>query len=338
MFFEAHTQRFLESLKAAGGPPLYERPVAAARQFLEDAQANPGPMAPASVEPRVLKAGPTGEIRLVIVKPEGVTERLPVILYVHGGGWILGDWKTHQRLVRHLATALPAAIVFVDYERSPEQRFPVALEQAYETARWITAHADELGVDPNRLAVIGDSVGGDMAAALTMVVKERGGAAIAAQVLFYPVTDANFETPSYQANAEVPNLTRDAMKWFWNAYQPDQSARKDPLVAPLQATPEQLSGLPPALIITAENDVLRDEGEAYARKLSEAGVEVTAVRYLGTVHDFVMLNALAPTPAAVGAVEQATAWLARRLEAPARRPGAITMVPGTAKERHDTLS
>lgn len=327
MFTEAGTQRFLDSLKAAGGLPLHQRSVTEARQFLEGAQAQPGQMAPAVIEQRTLRAGPTGEIRLVVVKPEGTTDRLPAVMYLHGGGWILGDWSTHQRLVRRLANAIPAAIVFVDYERSPEQRFPVALEQAYEATRWVTEHAAELGVDVDRLAVMGDSVGGNLAAALTMLVKERGGPAIAAQVLFYPVTNDDFETPSYQALAEGLNLTRASMRWFFDAYQPDVAARKNPLVSPLKATLEQLSGLPSALIVTAENDVLRDEGEAYARKLSEAGVNVTAVRYMGTVHDFIMLNALAPTPAAVGAIEQATAWLARMLRSPERQPGAITMMP-----------
>lgn len=327
MFTEAGTQRFLDSLKALGGPPLHERSVTEARQFLEGAQAQPGQMAPAVVEHRTLRAGPTGEIRLVVVKPEGRTERLPAVMYLHGGGWMLGDWSTHQRLVRLLANAIPAAIVFVDYERSPEQRFPVALEQAYEATRWVTEHATDLGVDVDRLAVMGDSVGGNLTAALTLLVKERGGPAIAAQILFYPVTNDDLETPSYQAFAEGLNLTRASSKWFLDNYQPDVAARNNPLMFPLKATSEQLSGLPPALIITAENDVLRDEGEAYAKKLSQAGVNVTAVRYLGTVHDFVMLNALAPTPAAVGAIEQATAWLARMLKAPERRPGAITMMP-----------
>jgi acetyl esterase len=327
MFTEAGTQRFLDSLKALGGPPLHQRSVTEARQFLEGAQAQPGQMAPAVVEQRTLRAGPTGEIRLVVVKPEGRTDRLPAVMYLHGGGWMLGDWSTHQRLVRLLANAIPAALVFVDYERSPEQPFPVALEQAYEATRWVTEHAAELGVDVDRLAVMGDSVGGNLTAALTLLVKERGGPAIAAQILFYPVTNDDLETPSYQAFAEGLNLTRASSKWFLDNYQPDVTARNNPLMFPLKATLAQLSGLPPALIITAENDVLRDEGEAYAKKLSEAGVNVTAVRYLGTVHDFVMLNALAPTPAAVGAIEQASAWLARMLKAPERQPGAITMMP-----------
>ncbi|MDB5101031.1 MAG: alpha/beta hydrolase fold-3 domain protein [Cyanobacteria bacterium RYN_339] len=325
MNLEGRTRKFLEELAALGGPPLQKRPVPDARKFLRDAQARPVALAPADIERRTIAVGPTGETRLVLVRPGNRAEVLPAVVYLHGGGWILGDWQTHERLVRELAASIPALVVFVDYEPSPEQRFPVGVMQAYEAARWIGEHAEELHIDPARLAVCGDSAGGQMAAAVTLLAKERGGPSLAGQVLFYPVTDANLDTASYQEFANQLNLTRDAMAWFWDAYVPDEADRLNPLAAPLQASLEQLRGLPPALVITGENDVLRDEGEAYARKLAEAGVAVTAVRYLGTVHDFVMLNALAETPAAMGATAQAANWLKRTFDR-VSRPGTITML------------
>ena len=206
---------------------------------------------------------------------------------------------------REIANGAKAAVVFVDYDRSPEARYPIAIEQAYAATRYVADHAKEFHVDASRLAVAGDSVGGNMAAVVTLLAKERGGPAIDQQVLFYPVTDANFDTGSYNQFANGPWLTREAMKWFWNAYLPDEAKRKDPTASPLQASLEQLNGLPPALIITDENDVLRDEGEAYGRKLTQAGVKVTSIRYNGTIHDFVLLNAIAETPAVRGAISVA---------------------------------
>jgi acetyl esterase len=329
MQLESKTRQFLEALKAQGGPPLQERSPAEARKFLEDAQANPGPLAPAQIETRTIPGGPTGETHVHVVRPEGQTGTLPALVDIHGGGWILGSWHTHQRLVRELASRIPAIVIFVDYPPSPEARFPVAIEQAYATLRWVADNARELNIDPTRLAITGDSVGGNMATVVARLAKERGGPALAGQVLFYPVTDTSFGSASYREFAEGTNLTLAAAKWYVNAYLPDESARRDPRVAPLQATLEQLRGLPPALIITAENDVLRDEGEAYAHKLADAGVTVTATRYLGTVHDFVMLNALADTPAAIGATAQAVDWLRRLFQqpTPTARPGAVTFTP-----------
>jgi acetyl esterase len=326
MNLEPRTKQFLEGLKALGGPPLHERPVAAARAFLAEAQAHPTSLAPARIERRAV-----GDLDLVIVHPEGAGGELPGVLYLHGGGWILGDWGTHERLVRHLADAIPAVVVFVDYQRAPEARFPRALEQAHEALRWTVEHADALGLDPDRLAVVGDSVGGNLTAALGLLARDRGGPAIARLVMFYPVADANFETGSYLAFAQGTNLTRDAMRWFWDAYLPEAGQRQDPLASPLQASLEQLAGLPPALVMVAENDVLRDEGEAFAAKLAQAGVEATAVRYLGTVHDFVMLNGLADTPAARGAVAQAVAWLREAFRL-AYLPGRITLAPDLAED------
>jgi acetyl esterase len=230
-------------------------------------------------------------------------------MYFHGGGWILGDRDTHDRLIREIAVGAETAVVFVEYARSPEARYPVAIEQAYAATRYVADNGAGLRVDPLRLAVAGDSVGGNMAASVTLMAKQRRGPKIALQLLFYPVTHAGFDTPSYTRFADGPWLTKRAMQWFWDAYLPDSASRNEPTATPLNASLDQLAGLPEALVMTDENDVLRDEGEAYARKLSNAGVRVTSMRYNGTIHDFVMLNALADTPATRAAIAQAVGAL-----------------------------
>jgi acetyl esterase len=292
-------------LAAKGGEPIYKLAVPQARQVLEDAQS--GPVAKPPVDKQVLtfndaKAGP---VSVTIIRPNGVTGMLPVVLYIHGAGWVLGSENTHDRLVRQLATGTRAAVVFVNYSRAPEAKFPVQNEQSYAAAKWVVERGNQYGIDGHNMAIAGDSVGGNMTAAVTLMAKQRGGPKFVYQVLFYPVTDVNFENGSYREFANGPWLTLPAMKWFWDAYVPNAAERKNPLVTPLNATLDQLKDLPPALVITDENDVVRDEGEAYAHKLMNAGVEVTATRYLGTVHDFMMLNALADTPAAKAAVAQA---------------------------------
>lgn len=259
--------------------------------------------------------GPTGSVRVRIVKPAGATGTLPVILYIHGAGWVFGNAHTHARLVRELAVGANAAVVFPDYDLSPEARYPVAIEQNYAVAHWVTTDGAGKGLDATRIAVAGDSVGGNMSAALTLMAKERGGVQLLGQVLFYPVTDANFDTASYHQFAEGYFLRRDAMQWFWDQYTADAAQRAEITVSPLRATVGQLRGLPPALVITGEADVLRDEGEAYANKLREAGVPVTAVRYQGIIHDFVMLNALRGTHAAEAAITQAVTFLTDALRA-----------------------
>jgi acetyl esterase len=304
---EPKTQSFIDSL--AGAPPIYTLSPKDARDVLAGAQKGDVKKLAADVEDRVLDIGPTGKTKIRVTKPAGAKGTLPVIIYVHGGGWVLGDADTHDRLVREIANGAEAAVVFVDYERSPEARYPVAIEQVYATAKYVTEHPKEFGVDADRLAVVGDSVGGNMAAAFTLLAKERGGPQIDQQVLFYPVTDANFDTGSYDQFANGPWLTKEAMKWFWDQYLPDVTKRKEPTASPLQASIEQLNGLPPALVIVDENDVLRDEGEAYGRKLSQAGVKVTSLRYNGTIHDFVLLNAIAETPAVRSAISVANATL-----------------------------
>jgi acetyl esterase len=226
---------------------------------------------------------------------------------------VVGGKDTHDRLVREIAAGAGAAAVFVDYARAPEARYPVALEQGHAATKWVAEHGRELGLDPARVAVAGDSSGGNLATAVAILARQRGGPRIAAQALLLPATDAGFDTPSYRQFAQGPFLTRELMKWFWDHYAPDLSARREVTASPLGASHAQLQGLPAALVVTAENDPLRDEGEAYARKLIEAGVEVTATRYVGTIHAFVLLNALAGTPAALAAVAQTSAFLRGKL-------------------------
>lgn len=240
---------------------------------------------------------------------------LPVILYIHGAGWVFGNAHTHDRLVRELAVGANAAVVFPEYDLSPEVRYPVAIEQNYAVARWVVQQGGSKDLDGTRLAVAGDSVGGNMTAALTLMAKERGDVPLVQQVLFYPVTDANFDTGSYHQFATGYFLRRDGMQWFWAQYITDEAERAQITASPLRATTEQLTGLPPALVITGEADVLRDEGEAYANKLREAGVPVTAVRFQGIIHDFVMLNALRETHAAQAAITLAVGTLRTALHA-----------------------
>ncbi|MFG2884588.1 alpha/beta hydrolase [Streptomyces sp. NPDC048297] len=310
---ESDAQAFADA--AAKNPPIYTLSYADARKALDDAQSGPVTLPPADVTHRVLPVGPSGKVTVRIVRPEGATEKLPAVMYVHGGGWVLGNEKTHDRLVRQIANSAHAAVIFVDYTPSPEARFPVAIEEIYAATQWVARHGSDINVDGSHLAIAGDSVGGNMSAAVTLMAKERGGPHLAGQALFYPVTDANFNTGSYRQFADGPWLTRKAMQWFWDAYAPSAASRKQILASPLRANLNQLKDLPKALVITDEADVLRDEGEAYATKLRAAGNDVTAVRYEGTIHDFAMLNALAGTNASQAAVAQAGSFLNSALRA-----------------------
>ncbi|MEG6507420.1 alpha/beta hydrolase [Methyloligella sp. 2.7D] len=306
---EPGTQSFWDSILALKAPLVYTLSPEDARASLLTVQNADVAKPPAEIEDIDCHVGPTGEVPVRIVRPEKTGDLLPVVIYFHGGGWILGNRDTHDRLIRELAVGANVALVFVDYSLSPEAHYPVPLEQAYAVTKYIAEHGEELEIDGSNLAVAGDSAGGNMAAAVTLLAKERGGPKIAFQLLFYPVTDANFKTGSYKQFGDGPWLTKPAMKWFWNAYLPKKKRRKEAAATPLNASLDQLKGLPEALIVTAECDVLRDEGEAYARKLAKAGVPVTATRYLGTMHDFVMLNALRDTQAAKAAMAQAIAAL-----------------------------
>ncbi|MFD5723331.1 alpha/beta hydrolase [Streptomyces sp. NPDC127036] len=307
---EPAAQEFADA--TATPPLLYELGVDGARKLLDDVQAQP--IEKLDVDEKWITVhAEVGDVRVRIVKPVGATGVLPVILYVHGGGWILGNAGTHDRLVRELAVGAKAALVFVEYDRSPEAKYPVAIEQAYATARWISTKGGEEGLDGSRMVVAGDSVGGNMTAALTHMAKRRGDVTFLHQSLYYPVTDAGQDTESYKTFAHGPHLTAKAMEWFWDAYTSDSAERDEITASPLRATLEDLQGLPPALLIVDENDVLRDEGEAYARKLIQAGVPTTSIRYNASLHDFMMLNPVRGTQASSAAIEQAIHVLCKAL-------------------------
>ena len=300
-------------VEATAKPPfLYELSPAEARAALDELQAAPIDKLPVNDRWTTVPAD-VGDVRVRIVRPPDAVGTLPVILYMHGGGWVLGNADTHDRLVRALAVGTGAAVVFVEYARSPEARYPVAIEQGYATAQWIVREGAANQLDPNRMAVAGDSVGGNMTAALTLMAKERGDVRFVHQSMYYPVTDAAMDTGSYERFAEGYFLTAKMMAWFWDAYQPDVGRRLEPFASPLRASDEQLAGLPPAFVIVDEADVLRDEGEAYAARLRAAGTPVTTVRYDGITHDFLMLNALSDTHATHAAIAQATAILRNAL-------------------------
>jgi acetyl esterase/lipase len=309
-FLATAAQEFADA--TAKPPFLYELGPDGARQVLDDVQAAPIAMLDVA-EKWITVPAEVGDVRVRIVKPVDATGILPTVLYMHGGGWVLGNSGTHDRLVRELAVGAKAAVAFVEYDRSPEAHYPVAIEQGYATARWITQHGSTEGLDAMRLAVAGDSVGGNMTAVLALLAKRRGDVTFVHQSMYYPVTDAGQDTDSYREFAEGPFLTAKGMAWFWDCYLPDQDKRTEITASPLQASLDQLSGLPEAFLIVDENDVLRDEGEAYGRKLTEAGVRTTCLRYNGIIHDFMMLNPLRQTAATTGAVEQAIHVLRKAL-------------------------
>jgi acetyl esterase len=299
-------------LAAGKGPALHQLPVAEARDMavgMRTAFAETFAAPPAQVEHLVIPGGPNGELAIHIVRPPSLTGPLPVVMFFHGGGWVVCDFSTHSRLVHEIAVGTGAAVVFVDYSRSPDVRFPVANEEAHFATRYVAENGAALNIDPSRIAVAGDSAGANMATVVSMLASERGGPAISSQVLFYPVAEANFETESYHQFADGYFLTRDSMQWFWDNYLPDAEARRQPQASTLKATREQLCGLPPAFVMTCECDVLRDEGEAYARKLGDAGVPVTCARYLGAIHGCLTLGPLANTPAVRAVIAAATAHL-----------------------------
>jgi acetyl esterase len=304
---------------ATHAPPVYELTPAAARAGFEDIQV--GPISKPTVDSAWMIAEADGvEARVRIVKPYGAVGLLPVVLYLHGGGWVLGSAATHDRLVRELSVGVHAAVVFVEYDRAPEARYPIALEQAYAAARWVHRHGATAGLDATRLAVAGDSAGGNLAAALALLAERRGDVTFVHQSLYYPVTDAAQNTASYREFADGPHLTAKAMAWFWDAYLPDRARREEIFASPIMARIGDLAGLPEAFVVVAEHDVLRDEGEAYARKLTAAGVRCTTVRYNATIHDFMMLNALRETAAATAAITQAIDVLRQALKSsPPRR-------------------
>ncbi|MBO1103016.1 alpha/beta hydrolase [Enterococcus hirae] len=290
-------------------PRIYELPPEEGRALLEKVQESPVDKLPVDIEDLTVDTGQWGSINVRFVRPEGNTDKLPVIFYIHGAGWVFGSAQTHDKLIRELAVRTNSVVVFPEYSRSPEAKYPTAIEQSYAVLQKLSELAESKGLDLSELAVAGDSVGGNMATVMTILTKERQGVPIQKQLLFYPVTDANFTTDSYQEFAENYFLTKEGMKWFWDQYTTDDSERSEITASPLRATSEELADLPPALILTGEADVLRDEGEAYARKLRDAGVAVTQVRFQGMIHDFVMVNSLDQTNATRAAMLLATQWL-----------------------------
>jgi len=311
---EHNTQAFLDALNAGTGKPLEQLSPKDARAVLVGAQAGVKLSLPkADVSEKTIQVD--GQpINLTIVRPAGVKGELPVFMFFHGGGWVLGDFPTHERLVRDLVAGSGAVAVFVNYTPSPEAHYPLAINQAYAATKWVAEHGKQINVDGKRLAVAGNSVGGNMAAVVALMAKDKGTPAIRFQALLWPVTDASFETASYNQFAEGHFLSKNMMKWFWDNYTTDAGQRNEIYASPLRATTAQLKGLPPALVQTAEADVLRDEGEAYARKLDAAGVPVTAVRYNGMIHDYGLLNVVSQVPAVRSAMLQASEELKQHLK------------------------
>ncbi|QUY46420.1 alpha/beta hydrolase [Serratia plymuthica] len=296
---------FLDALNAGGGKPMEQMKPKEARKVLEGAQNSVEvPLYEVDISEKTIHVGGQ-DILLHLVRPARVKEALPVFMFFHGGGWVLGDFPTHERLVRDLVHSSGAAAVFVNYTPSPEAHYPTAINQAYAATEWVAEYGEKINVDGSRLAVVGNSVGGNMAAVVSLMAKEKGTPALRSQILLWPVTHASFDTDSYHQYAEGHFLTRNMMKWFWDNYTTDKALRKEIYASPLNATLEQLKGLPPALVQTAELDVLRDEGEAYARLLNAAGVEVTSTRYNGLIHDYGLLNPIAHVPAVHSAIHQA---------------------------------
>lgn len=295
------SESFIEKLSAKGGKPLYEMTPDEARKFLVELQRETHREISASIADLELHTQTAGAVSIRLVRPENYNETLPVILYLHGGGWILGDKETHDMLIRKLSVCTNSVVVFVDYSRSPEAVYPTALNQAYAVLEYLYENPEEFNIDSDRIVVAGDSAGGNLATATALRALREKGPKILFQALLYPVTDANMDSESYKLYKDGPWLTKKAMEWFWEAYLPDKSYKNDLYVSPACACVEDLAGLPDTLIITDENDVLRDEGEAYAAKLDEAGVDVISVRVNLAHHDFMMLNALQDSNATKGA-------------------------------------
>ena len=311
---ERQTKEFLKALNSAGGKPMEQLTPVEARAVLTGAQSSvKADISGVEIsEKTITEDGLT--IKLVIVRPAGIKGTLPAFMFFHGGGWVIGDFPTHERYIRDLVVNSGAVAVYVDYTRSPEAHYPVAINEAYAATKWVANNGKEINVDGKRLAVAGNSAGGNITAAVVLMAKDKKGPVLKLQVLFWPVTNANFETGSYNQFATDRFLTKNMMKWFWGNYIPNESQRNEKYASPLRATPEELKGLPPAIVQTAENDVLRDEGEAYARKMNEAGVPVTLTRHGGMIHDYGLLNALADIPAVQSALLYAAVELKKALQ------------------------
>jgi acetyl esterase len=311
---EHNTRAFLSGLNSAEGPPLEQLLPKEARDLLVGLQASaPHDLPPAEVEQKTIQQDGLS-LNLTIVRPIGVQQKGPAFLFFHGGGFMLGDFPSHERLVRDLVSDSKFTSIFVDYSRSPEAQYPTAINEAHAATKWVAVHGDEINVDGERLAVVGNSAGGSIATVVALKCKIEGGPALRGQVLFCPGTDADLETSSYNEYADGYYLTKNMVKWFWDNHVPNVAQRREIYASPLQASIEQLKGLPPAHIQIAGNDVLRDEGVAYARKLDAAGVEVTLVCYDGMIHDYACVNYLSQIPAVRTALHQAAEELKRHLK------------------------
>lgn len=291
------TKKFLEEVSALDTPSIPEMTADEARNFLREIQHIYDYEQEAVVEDTEISTANSETIPLRIVRPAGYeNEELPVIIYIHGGGWVMGDRYTHLNLIKRLARHTKSAVIFPEYTHSPEAVYPEAINQIYSVLKYIYNNPTEFNIDNSKIAIAGDSAGGNMAAAITLKSKNENGPDIKFQLLLYPVTDAKMKSDSYKEFENGPWLTKKSMEYFWKAYLNDKKQEEDIYVSPVYAEIDDLRGLPPALIITNENDVLRDEGEEYGRKLTEAGVSVMNVRINGTIHDCMMLNGLSQTP------------------------------------------
>jgi acetyl esterase len=309
---DSRVKAFLKVLNSGDGPPMEKTKPADARKVLEGAQTSVQVDVSGVdiTEKTIVQDGLS--VKLFIVRPSGQSGALPVFMFFHGGGWVLGDFPTHKRFVRDLVVYSGLACVFVEYSRSPEAKYPVALNECYAGSKWVAEHGAEINVDGNRMAVVGNSVGGNLTAAVSLMAKEKG-LELKFQLLFWPVTNAYFETESYNKYSESRFLTKNMMIWFWDNYISKPEHRNEIYASPLKASIAQLKGLPPTLVQVAENDVLRDEGESYARKMDEAGVDVTLIRVEGMIHDYGLLNPIATVPAVQSALRAAAAELKKAL-------------------------
>lgn len=308
------TQRFVDKLNESKDPPIYTMTPFSARETLKKLQIGYPNMSPVNINKVILPVGPFGKVHVHIIKPNKQThDKLPVVMYFHGGGWVMGGFDTHERMIREICVGANVAIVFVDYTLSPEAQYPVPIQEAYEATKYIVQNSDLFSLDINRLAVMGDSVGGNMATVVAMLAKENKAFKIRIQILLYPVTNSKFNTKSYDKFAKGPWLTKKSMQWFWDNYLPDINKRNHRHVSPLLSSLDQLKDMPSTLLVVDENDVLRDEGEAYGNRLSQAGVYVERIRYLGTMHDFAMLNGIADSPATRAVILQVIITLKTKL-------------------------
>lgn len=307
---EEAAQEFSEANKPH--PRIYELEPKDGRALLEEVQSSPVDKYNVDIEDTTFTTEKFGDVPVRFIRPEGSSEKLPVIFYIHGAGWVFGSAKTHDKLVRELAVRTHSVVVFPEYTLSPEAKYPTAIEQNYDVLQQLKDISHEKNLDIHKLTVAGDSVGGNMATVMTIMTKQRNGLPINQQLLYYPVTNAEFDTESYHQFAENYFLAKEGMQWFWDQYTTDANERDEITASPLKASVEELKGLPSAMILNAEADVLRDEGEAYVNKLREAGVEVTHMRFQGIIHDFVMVNSMDQTNATRAAMDISTNWINKK--------------------------